>query len=207
MSPCTAWKDSNIWPHRSCRGFTTHGSRTCRWTSRPMRRTIWSSGWRWRKACWSAFPPVRRWPPPCGSPESSNTARSSPSSPAAAPATSGNHSGRRRKALMLTHEEIKRYSRHRIRPEGGIQGQMRIKQASVLCVGTGGLGSPLALYLAAAGVGRIGLVDFDVVDFTNLQRQILYTTEDVGKPKLQQAKPRLTAINPHIAIETHDARL
>ncbi|OGX37383.1 MAG: molybdenum cofactor biosynthesis protein MoeB [Omnitrophica WOR_2 bacterium RIFCSPHIGHO2_02_FULL_68_15] len=108
---------------------------------------------------------------------------------------------------MLTHEEIKRYSRHLIMPEVGIQGQMRIKQASVLCVGTGGLGSPLALYLAAAGVGRIGLVDFDVVDFTNLQRQVLYTTDDVGKPKLQQAKARLQAINPHIAIETHDARL
>ena len=108
---------------------------------------------------------------------------------------------------MLTHEEIKRDSRHLIMPEVGIQGQMRIKQASVLCVGTGGLGSPLALYLAAAGVGRIGLVDFDVVDFTNLQRQVLYTTDDVGKPKLQQAKARLQAINPHIAIETHDARL
>ncbi len=108
---------------------------------------------------------------------------------------------------MLTHEEIKRYSRHLIMPEVGIQGQIKLKQASVLCVGTGGLGSPLALYLAAAGVGRIGLVDFDVVDFTNLQRQILYTTDDVGKPKLQQAKQRLAAINPHITIETHDARL
>src|SRR3989338_1561812 len=108
---------------------------------------------------------------------------------------------------MFTHEEIKRYSRHLIMPEVGIQGQAKLKQASVLCVGTGGLGSPLALYLAAAGVGRIGLVDFDVVDFTNLQRQILYTTEDVGKPKLQQAKQRLTAINPHITIETHEAML
>ena len=108
---------------------------------------------------------------------------------------------------MFTHDEIKRYSRHLIMPEVGIQGQAKLKQASVLCVGTGGLGSPLALYLAAAGVGRIGLVDFDVVDFTNLQRQILYTTQDVGKPKLQQAKARLTAINPHITVETHDARL
>jgi len=108
---------------------------------------------------------------------------------------------------MFTHDEIKRYSRHLIMPEVGIQGQAKLKQASVLCVGTGGLGSPLALYLAAAGVGRIGLVDFDIVDFTNLQRQILYTTQDVGKPKLQQAKARLTAINPHIAIETHEARL
>ena len=108
---------------------------------------------------------------------------------------------------MFTHEEIKRYSRHLIMPEVGIQGQAKLKQASVLCVGTGGLGSPLALYLAAAGVGRLGLVDFDVVDFTNLQRQVLYTTEDVGKPKLQQAKQRLSAINPHITIETHDAML
>ena len=108
---------------------------------------------------------------------------------------------------MFTHDEIKRYSRHLIMPEVGIQGQAKLKQASVLCVGTGGLGSPLALYLAAAGVGRIGLVDFDIVDFTNLQRQILYTTQDVGKPKLQQAKARLTAINPHITIETHEARL
>ncbi len=108
---------------------------------------------------------------------------------------------------MFTHEEIKRYSRHLIMPEVGIQGQAKLKQASVLCVGTGGLGSPLALYLAAAGVGRIGLVDFDVVDFTNLQRQILYTTQDVGKPKLSQAKARLTAINPHITVETHETRL
>jgi len=108
---------------------------------------------------------------------------------------------------MFSHEEIKRYSRHLIMPEVGIQGQAKLKQASVLCIGAGGLGSPLALYLAAAGVGRIGLVDFDVVDFTNLQRQVLYTTHDVGKSKLNQAKARLTAINTHIAIETHETRL
>ena len=108
---------------------------------------------------------------------------------------------------MFTHEEIKRYSRHLIMPEVGIQGQGKLKQSSVLCVGTGGLGSPLSLYLAAAGVGRLGLVDFDVVDFTNLQRQVLYTIQDVGKPKLQQAKSKLTAINPHITVDTHEARL
>jgi len=108
---------------------------------------------------------------------------------------------------MFSHEEIKRYSRHLIMPEVGIQGQAKLKQASVLCIGAGGLGSPLALYLAAAGVGRIGLVDFDVVDFTNLQRQVLYTTHDVGKSKLDQAKARLTAINAHIAVETYETRL
>ncbi len=108
---------------------------------------------------------------------------------------------------MLSNDEIKRYSRHLIMPEVGVQGQTKLKNASVLCVGTGGLGSPLSLYLAAAGVGRIGLVDFDVVDFTNLQRQVLFTTNDVGKPKLTIAKERLSAINPHITIDTHDARL
>ena len=107
----------------------------------------------------------------------------------------------------LSNEEVKRYSRHLIMPEVGIQGQKKLKSASVLLIGTGGLGSPLGLYLASAGIGRIGLVDFDVVDFTNLQRQILYTTEDVGKPKLEAAKTRLKAINPHITIETHEARL
>ncbi len=107
----------------------------------------------------------------------------------------------------LSNEEVKRYSRHLIMPEVGIQGQKKLKAASVLLIGTGGLGSPLGLYLASAGVGRIGLVDFDVVDFTNLQRQILYTTEDVGKPKLEAAKARLQAINPFITIQTHETRL
>ena len=108
---------------------------------------------------------------------------------------------------VLSNEEIKRYSRHLIMPEVGMQGQKKLKAGSVLIIGTGGLGSPLGLYLASAGVGRIGLVDFDVVDFTNLQRQVLYTTEDVGKPKLLAAKARLQAINPYITIETHEARL
>ena len=112
-----------------------------------------------------------------------------------------------RAEVLLSNEEIKRYSRHLIMPEVGIQGQRKLKSASVLLIGTGGLGSPLGLYLASAGVGRIGLVDFDVVDFTNLQRQVLYTTEDVGKPKCEIAKARLKAINPHITIETHEARL
>ena len=109
--------------------------------------------------------------------------------------------------IELSHEEVKRYSRHLIMPEVGVQGQKKLKASSVLLIGTGGLGSPLGLYLASAGVGRIGLVDFDVVDFTNLQRQVLYTTQDVGKPKLEVAKARLSAINPFITLETHETRL
>ena len=86
-------------------------------------------------------------------------------------------------AATLSKQEILRYSRHLIMPEVGMDGQLKLKQAKVLCIGTGGLGAPLGLYLAAAGVGRIGLVDFDVVDFTNLQRQVLFGTTDVGRPK------------------------
>lgn len=108
---------------------------------------------------------------------------------------------------QLSHEEVQRYSRHLIMPEVGMQGQKKLKGGSVLLIGTGGLGSPLGLYLASAGVGRIGLVDYDVVDFTNLQRQILYTSEDVGKPKIQVAQARLKALNPTIKIETHDVKL
>ena len=107
----------------------------------------------------------------------------------------------------LTRDQILRYSRHLIMPEVGMGGQKKLKAASVLLIGTGGLGSPLGLYLASAGVGRIGLVGFDVVDFTNLQRQVLYTTKDVGRPKLEVAKERLQAINPHITIETHNTML
>lgn len=103
--------------------------------------------------------------------------------------------------------EIERYSRHLIMPEVAIEGQKRLKQAKVLLVGMGGLGSPTAMYLAAAGVGRIGIVDFDVVDYTNLQRQIIYSTEDVGRPKLQAAQHRLKGINPHLEIDTYEARL
>ncbi len=110
-------------------------------------------------------------------------------------------------ATELDAMEIARYSRHLIMPEVGMEGQKKLKAASVLCIGTGGLGSPLGLYLAAAGVGRIGLVDFDVVDFSNLQRQVLYGTSDVGRPKLDAARDRLADVNPHVAIETHETRL
>ncbi len=103
----------------------------------------------------------------------------------------------------LTREEIARYSRHLIMPEVTIAGQRRLKAGSVLLVGTGGLGSPAALYLAAAGVGRIGLVDYDVVDESNLQRQVVHDTSFIGKPKLDSARARLNALNPHVQIETH----
>lgn len=107
----------------------------------------------------------------------------------------------------LSNEEIQRYSRHLILPEVGLEGQKRLKAASVLLIGAGGLGSPLALYLAAAGVGRIGIVDFDNVDSSNLQRQILHGTKDVGRPKLQSARERLEDINPHITVETYEMAL
>jgi molybdopterin/thiamine biosynthesis adenylyltransferase/rhodanese-related sulfurtransferase len=107
----------------------------------------------------------------------------------------------------LTNEEVERYSRHLIMPEVGMKGQLKLKAASVLCIGAGGLGSPVALYLAAAGVGRIGIVDFDVVDYSNLQRQIIHGTPDVGRSKLASARDRLVAINPEIAVETHEVML
>jgi len=107
----------------------------------------------------------------------------------------------------LSREEIERYSRHLIMPEVAMEGQLKLKQASVLCIGTGGLGSPLALYLAAAGVGRIGLVDFDVVDSTNLQRQILHGTSDIGRSKLDSARESIQELNPHVQVDTYDAML
>jgi adenylyltransferase/sulfurtransferase len=107
----------------------------------------------------------------------------------------------------LSHKEIKRYGRHLIMPEVGLRGQEKLKAARVLIVGAGGLGSPLGMYLAAAGVGTIGLVDFDVVDPSNLQRQVLYGEKDVGKPKLQVAKQRLLDINPHIEVKTYEESL
>lgn len=113
----------------------------------------------------------------------------------------------RAESLSLTPPEVARYSRHLIMPEVGMEGQKRLKAASVLLIGAGGLGSPLGLYLAAAGVGRIGIVDFDVVDFSNLQRQILHGTPDVGRPKLQSAKERLQAINPEVQIDLYETRL
>jgi adenylyltransferase/sulfurtransferase len=107
----------------------------------------------------------------------------------------------------LSREEIARYSRHLIMPEVTIAGQRRLKEGSVLLVGTGGLGSPAALYLAAAGIGRIGLVDYDVVDESNLQRQVVHDTSWIGKPKLDSAKARLNALNPHVSVETHATSL
>jgi adenylyltransferase/sulfurtransferase len=107
----------------------------------------------------------------------------------------------------LSHGEVKRYSRHLIMPEVGMDGQRRLKASSVLCIGAGGLGSPSALYLAAAGVGRLGIVDFDVVDYSNLQRQVLHGTPDVGRPKLDSARERLEALNPEIQVETYETTL
>lgn len=106
----------------------------------------------------------------------------------------------------LSNEEIARYSRHLIMPEVTIEGQKKLKAASVLLIGSGGLGSPLALYLAAAGVGRMGLVDFDVVDHSNLQRQILHGTKDVGRPKIQSAADRIRDVNPNVKLELHETR-
>lgn len=108
---------------------------------------------------------------------------------------------------MLSHEEISRYSRHLILPEIGMAGQQKLKAASVLLVGAGGLGSPLAMYLAAAGVGRLGLVDFDVVDASNLHRQLLHGTKDVGRSKLSSAYDRIKDLNPHVDVERHETLL
>jgi molybdopterin/thiamine biosynthesis adenylyltransferase/rhodanese-related sulfurtransferase len=110
-------------------------------------------------------------------------------------------------AVTLNNDEILRYSRHLIMPEVGMEGQLKIKAAKVLCIGAGGLGSPLALYLGAAGVGTLGIVDFDVVDYTNLQRQIIHTTADVGRKKLDSAADKLKAINPFLNIRKFDTRL
>ena len=110
-------------------------------------------------------------------------------------------------APSLTNEEILRYSRHLIMPEVGMEGQLKLKGAKVLLIGTGGLGAPLGLYLTAAGIGHIGLVDFDVVDFTNLQRQVTFGTSDVGKPKTEAAKARLTNLNPDVSITTYETKL
>jgi len=107
----------------------------------------------------------------------------------------------------LSNEEIARYSRHLIMPEVGMTGQRKLKAASVLMIGTGGLGAPTGMYLAAAGVGRLGIVDFDVVDASNLQRQIIHGTKDVGRPKIASARDRIEDINPHVEIETHETKL
>src|SRR6266436_2100654 len=110
-------------------------------------------------------------------------------------------------AATLSKDEILRYSRHLIMPEVGMEGQLKLKSSKVLLIGTGGLGAPLGLYLAAAGVGRLGLVDFDVVDFTNLQRQVTFGSSDVGKPKTAAARERLSSLNPDIEIETFETKL
>jgi molybdopterin/thiamine biosynthesis adenylyltransferase/rhodanese-related sulfurtransferase len=109
--------------------------------------------------------------------------------------------------VNLTNDEVLRYSRHLIMPEVGMEGQLKLKAARVLCIGAGGLGSPLALYLAAAGVGTLGVVDFDVVDYTNLQRQVIHTTADVGRKKLQSAAEKVKAINPFIQLRPFETRL
>ena len=109
--------------------------------------------------------------------------------------------------IQLSKDDYERYSRHLILPEVGVEGQKRLKAASVLCIGTGGLGSPLLLYLAAAGIGRIGIVDFDIVDTSNLQRQVIHGTSWVGKPKIESAKARILEINPYCQIDLHPTML
>ena len=109
--------------------------------------------------------------------------------------------------MQLSNEEIRRYSRHLILPEVGLAGQKKIKSTSVLCIGAGGLGSPIAMYLAAAGIGKIGIVDFDTVDYSNLQRQLLHTDADVGRPKALSAKETIFGINPHCEVVIHNTRI
>ena len=109
--------------------------------------------------------------------------------------------------LALTHEEVARYSRHLIMPEVGMEGQLKLKAARALCIGAGGLGSPVLLYLAAAGVGTLGLVDFDEVDYSNLHRQIIHGTPDVGRSKLDSARARINALNPEVEVVTHEMAL
>src|SRR5277367_598908 len=108
---------------------------------------------------------------------------------------------------VLSKDEILRYSRHLIMPEVGMEGQLKLKSAKVVMIGTGGLGAPLGLYLAAAGIGRIGLVDFDVVDFTNLQRQVIHGTSDVGRKKLDSAADRMADINPFVQVDKYEVAL
>src|SRR3954471_7228843 len=109
--------------------------------------------------------------------------------------------------MQLNNEEIRRYSRHLILPEVGLAGQKKIKAASVLCIGAGGLGSPIAMYLAAAGIGKIGIVDLDTVDYSNLQRQIVHTDPDVGLSKAESAKETINGINPNVEVVIHNTRI
>ncbi|OLC47539.1 MAG: molybdenum cofactor biosynthesis protein MoeB [Acidobacteria bacterium 13_1_40CM_65_14] len=130
-----------------------------------------------------------------------------PSVAGGAPSVTDVVSGVSRTLPELTNDEIKRYSRHLIMPEVGVEGQRKLKAAKVLCIGAGGLGSPVAMYLTAAGVGTLGIVDFDVVDFSNLQRQILHGTPDVGRSKLASAKDRLQALNPNVDVVAHETAI
>jgi len=123
------------------------------------------------------------------------------------PSVAGGSGAAATEGPTLTRDEVERYSRHLIIPEVGVAGQLRLKQARVVCVGAGGLGSPASLYLAAAGVGTLGLVDFDVVDASNLQRQVIYSTRDVGRRKLEAAAERLTALNPAVRVVAHETPL
>src|SRR5215475_11659899 len=109
--------------------------------------------------------------------------------------------------MQLNNDEIRRYSRHLILPEVGMAGQKKIRSTSVLCLGEGGLGSPIALYLAAAGIGKMGIGDFDTVDYSNLQRQILHPDADVGRSKAQSAKETINGINPHVEVVIHNTRI
>src|SRR5438093_2833400 len=108
--------------------------------------------------------------------------------------------------MQLSNDEIRRYSRHLILPEVGLSGQKKICSTSVLCIGAGGLGSPIAMYLAAAGIGKLGIVDFDAVDFSNLQRQIIHGTEDVGRLKSESARETIKSINPNVDVVLHNTR-
>src|SRR3982750_1468657 len=109
--------------------------------------------------------------------------------------------------IKFSREELARYDRHIIIPEFGLEAQTKLKKAKVLVIGSGGLGSPVLLYLAAAGVGTLGIVDFDVVDDSNLQRQVLFGVESVGKPKVEAARARLAALNPHLKIILHNTHI
>src|SRR3954469_4953173 len=109
--------------------------------------------------------------------------------------------------MDLNNDEIRRYSRHLILPEVGMAGQKKICSSSVLCIGAGGLGSPIAMYLAAAGIGKLGILDFDKVDFSNLQRQIIHGTADVGRPKTETAKETTLGINPNTEVVIHETRI
>src|SRR6478735_8745998 len=109
--------------------------------------------------------------------------------------------------MQLNNDEIRRYSRHLILPEVGLAGQKKICSTTVLCIGAGGLGSPIAMYLAAAGIGKLGLLDFDTVDFSNLQRQIIHSTNDVGRPKTDSARETIQGINPNTEVVVHNTRI